>query len=55
MIATSHFEGLARELGELKGFAPRVAAIEHPLGGGTHDEVVSRARKVIESIIAFTQ
>ncbi len=55
MIATSHFEALARELGELKGFAPRVAVIEHPLGGGTHNEVVSRARKVIESIIALAQ
>ncbi len=55
MIATRHFEQLARELGELKGFAPRVAVIEHPLGGVTHDEVSSRARSVIESIIAFTQ
>ncbi|MBW2267446.1 MAG: hypothetical protein JRH16_02630 [Deltaproteobacteria bacterium] len=55
MIATRHFEQLARELGELKGFAPRVAVIEHPLGGVTQDEVDSRARQVIESIIAFTQ
>ncbi len=55
VIATRHFERLAHELGELKGFAPRVAVIEHPLGGVTHDEVSSRARSVIESIIAFTQ
>ncbi len=55
MIATRHFEQLARELGELKGFAPRVAPIEHPLGGVTHDEVSSRARSVIDPIIAFTQ
>jgi hypothetical protein len=55
VIATRHFEQLARELGELKGFAPRVAPIEHPLGGVTHDEVSSRARSVIDPIIAFTQ
>jgi hypothetical protein len=55
VIATRHFEQLAYELGELKGFAPRVAIIEHPLGGVTHDEVASRARRVIESIMAFAQ
>ena len=55
VIATRHFENLARQLGELKGFTPRVAPIEHPLGGVTHDEVSSRARSVIDSIIALTQ
>jgi hypothetical protein len=55
VIATRHFEQLAQELGELKGFPPRIAVIEHPLGGVTHDEVTSRARSVVESIIAFTQ
>ena len=55
MIATRHFEQLAHELGELKGFAPRVAVIEHPLGGVTQDEVSSRARRVIESIMALTR
>jgi len=55
VIATTHFEDLARELGELKGFSPRVAVIEHPLGGVTEDEVVVRARRAVESIIAFTR
>ncbi|MBJ19886.1 MAG: hypothetical protein GY910_05595 [bacterium] len=55
VIATSKFEALARELGEFKGFSPRVVSVEHPLGGVNHEQVVVRARRALESILAIVE
>ena len=53
VIATSKFEALARELGDYKGFAPRVVSVEHPLGGVGSDEVIVRARIALEAILSL--
>ena len=52
VIATSKFESLARELGEYKGFSPRVISVEHPLGGVDSGEVLRRAHRALESILS---
>ena len=52
VIATSKFEALARELGEYKGFAPRIVSVEHPLGGVDADGVLRRAHQALESILS---
>ena len=53
--ATSKFGALAHELGEFKGFSPRVVSIEHPLGGVDHEQVVARAHRALESILAIVE
>jgi len=55
VVATAKFEGLARELGEYKGFPPRVVQIEHPLGGVDAAAVRARAKRALESILALIQ
>lgn len=52
VIATNKFEALARELGEFKGFSPRVVSIEHPLGGVEAVGVVARANRALEHILS---
>ncbi len=52
-MSTSRFEALAHELASFKGFASRIVAIEHPLGGLVEGQVVERAGQAVEEVMTL--
>lgn len=52
LVATSRFVGLALEAAQGYGLAtPRIAVVEHPLGGTAESGVLARAAAAVEPVI----
>jgi hypothetical protein len=54
LVATTSFAALARQVADGYGLVgARIVAVDHPLGGITEADVVARAERVIDDVLAL--
>ncbi len=54
LVATTSFAGLARQVAAADGLAgARIAVVDHPLGGIVEADVVARAERAVDDVLAL--
>jgi hypothetical protein len=54
LVATTSFAALARQVADAYGLPDaRIAVVEHPLGGIADVDVVARAERVVDEVLAL--